>query len=69
MLRPVFIVLVAVEEAGDEEEHGDGEGKTRMQDCVYMELLLAVQKPYHASDKPYPGGLLHSSTVDGRPSQ
>jgi hypothetical protein len=56
MDAPRFLLLLpAIEEAGDEEEHGEHEGQFGM--CLGMDvkLLHSVQEPDRASDKPDPG--------------
>ena len=59
-------LLVAVEEAGGEEEHGEHEGELGVRERVDVELHHAVHDPDRTSDKPDPGCLSHCSTVDGR---
>jgi len=59
----LLLLLVAVEEAGDEEEHGEHKGEFGVRLGMDMHLFHAVQEPDRASDKPYPSRLLHSSMV------
>ena len=53
--RALSLLLVAVEEAGDEEEHGEHEGEFGVGLGMDVKLLHAVQEPDGASDKPDPG--------------
>ena len=53
------MALLAVEEAGDEEEHGEHEGELSMRAGVEVELDDSIPEPYGTSEKPDPGGFAH----------
>jgi hypothetical protein len=60
MVRHAFLLfLVAVEEAGGEEEQGDHEGELGVEERVDVEMYHAVHGPGRTSDKPDPGSLSH----------
>jgi hypothetical protein len=61
-LRGVFVflsLLAAIEEAGEEEEHGEHQGELGVSAGVQMKLYDSIDCPGGASYEPDPGGLSH----------
>lgn len=59
-------LLVAVEEAGDEEHKGDHERELGVGKRVQAQVDHAVRYPGRTSDEPDPGGFSHRWELDGR---
>jgi len=52
-------LLLAVEEAGGEEDHGNGEGQAGVEPVVKTKAHKAVHHPCYAAREPYPQSLPH----------
>jgi hypothetical protein len=51
----LLLLLAAIEEAGDQEQHGKHEGELGMRKGVEVELNHPIDRPYGTSDEPDPG--------------
>ena len=65
MSAPRFLLLLlAVEEAGGEEEQGDREGESCVEERMDVKLHHSVHGPGRTSDKPNPVALSHGWRFD-----